>query len=72
MRATIRFNEKEQLQLDMLKQYLHEEDISKVIKFGLETALHHLNYVTSIAASSNYNVIFTSKRKTQKLSRKIY
>ncbi|MFH0876522.1 MAG: hypothetical protein V1859_11390 [archaeon] len=72
MRVTIRFNEAEELKLKELQQYLHEEDLSKVVKFGLDTALHHLNFVTNTAVSQNWNVIFTQKRKTIEQKRKIY
>ncbi|MCK5107190.1 MAG: hypothetical protein KAQ83_00520 [Nanoarchaeota archaeon] len=72
MRITIRFNEIEELRLKELQKYLHEEDMSKVVKFGVETALHHINFVTSTAVSPNWNVLFTRKRKTQKQNRVIY
>ncbi|MBU0472082.1 MAG: hypothetical protein KKF65_05635 [Nanoarchaeota archaeon] len=72
MRITVRFNEAEKLQLEQLKQYLHEEDMSKVVKFALDTSLHHINFVTGMAVSQNWNVIFTRKRKCQGTSRRVY
>lgn len=72
MRATIRFNEVEELRLKELGRYLHEEDISKIVKFGVETALHHVKTVSNLFVLPNWEVLFTRKRKTQKIDRKLY
>jgi len=71
-RITIRLNEEEKAKLIQLSKVLNEEDISKLIKFGLDTTIHHLKYVTEALVSPEYDVIFQRKRKTQKLTRKIY
>jgi hypothetical protein len=72
IRTTIRFNDEEEAKLKLLKQYVYEDDMSKLVKFAIDTALHHLNFVTNIAVSNKWDVIFTHKRKTQEVKRKIY
>ena len=71
-RITIRLNEKEKLLIKELSLMLNEVDISKVLKFGLETSVHHINNVTNTLVSPNYDVVFMRKRKTQKQTKKIY
>lgn len=72
MRITIRLNEQEQLRLKQLQEYLQEQDISKVIKFSLDISLHHLETVTTLLVSQNYDCIFMKKRKSAELKRKVY
>ena len=72
MRVTIRFNEIEELRLQELGKYLHEEDISKIVKFGIDAALHHIKFVTQTAINPDWEVIFQRKRKTMPLDRKIF
>ena len=72
MRATIRFNEAEVLKLKQLQQYLNENDISKVIKFGIDTSLNHIKFVTNAFVSNDWDVVFMKKRKSNQLKRKIY
>jgi len=71
-RTTIRWNEKEKLQIQQLAQNLNEQDLSKIMKFALSTSLHHINFVTGALVSKEWEVIFQRKRKTQQLTRKIY
>lgn len=72
MRVTIRFNEAEELKLKRLQEYLKEDDISKVIKFALDTSLHHIETVTTMLVSPNWDVLFMKKRKSNELRRKVY
>ena len=71
-RITIRLNDEEKLRLQELAQFLNEEDISKLIKFGIDTSCHHINYVTNALVSPKWDVIFQRKRKTNELKRKLY
>ena len=72
MRTTIRFNEAEELKLKQLQQYLNENDISKVIKFGVDTALNHIKFVSNAFVSNEWDVVFMKKRKSNQLKRKVY
>jgi hypothetical protein len=71
-RITIRLNDEEKIKLQELAQYLNEQDISKLIKFGIDTSVHHVKYVTEALVSPKWDVIFQAKRKTAELKRKIY
>lgn len=72
MRITIRFNETEELRLKELRTLMHEDDLSKVVKFAVDTALHHIKVVTGTLVMPEWEVIFTRKRKTMPLDRKLY
>jgi hypothetical protein len=71
-RVTIRLNEKEKLKLKQLGEFLNEEDLSKLLKFSLDTSIHHLKYVTEALINPEWDVIFQRKRKTNELKRKLY
>lgn len=71
-RITIRMNEREKLKFQQLGQYLHEEDVSKILKGSIDIALHHLDYVTRSLIDPSWDVVFMKKRKTQELKRKLY
>ena len=72
MRRTIRFNEVEELKLAMLAKYLNEEDMSKVVKFGVETALKHIEFVTEALVSKDWDVVFMRKRQSNPIARRVY
>ena len=71
-RITIRLNEAEQLRLTQLKKFLHEEGMSKVIKFAIDTSIKHIENVTASLVSEDWDVLFIKKRKSSKLDRKFY
>jgi len=72
MRATIRFNEAEQLRLKQLQEYLKEDDVSKIVKFAVDTALNHIKFVTEALVTPDWNVIFVKKRKSMPMEKKFY
>ena len=71
-RITIRLNENERFNLKILGECLNEHDLSKIIKFGIDTATHHIKYVTNALIDPGWEVIFQRKRKTQETKRRIY
>lgn len=71
-RFAVRFNETEYLKFQQLQNILNEDDKSKTVKFAIDWALHHINYVTGALVGPDWEVIFQRKRKTQQLKRKVY
>lgn len=72
MRKTIRFNEKEQAELNLLKKTFNIDDDSKAIKIAVEWVNHYLNNVTKTFFPPSYDVVLSKKMKTQTLNRKVY
>jgi hypothetical protein len=72
MRKTIRFNEKELAELELLKKTFKVEDDSKAIKLAVEWVNNYLKNVTSMFFPQSYDVILCKKMKTNKLDRKVY
>jgi len=71
-RTTIRFNDVEEAQLELLKKTYHIDDDSKAIKLAIEWVNTYLKNVTDMFFPPNYDVILQKKLKTQKLDRKVY
>lgn len=71
-RVTIRLNDSEKADIVKLSEFINENDISKIIKFGLSTSINHIKNVTNTLVNSDWDVIFQRKRKTQELKRKLY
>lgn len=71
-RATVRFNDEEKLIIHQLSRIINEQDLSKILKFGMETALHHVKFVTEALVTPEWEVLFMRKRKSSKLDRKVY
>ena len=63
-RQTIRFNDKEESELNMLKKKFHIEDDSKAVKVAIEWVNSYINNVTSMFFPSTYDVILSKKLKT--------
>jgi hypothetical protein len=72
MRLTIRFNEREELELKQLGTHLHEDNTAKIVKFAIATSINHIKFVTSAFISNEWECVFMKKRKTQELKRKVY
>jgi len=68
-RITIRLNG---IKLDQLKELIHEDDQSKAIDFAIDWTLHHIKFVSQALIGPEWDVIFTRKRKTHELKRKLY
>jgi len=72
MRKTIRFNDKEEAELNLLKKTFHVDDDSKAVKLAVEWVNHYISNVTSNFFPPSYDVILNKKWKTNKLNRKVY
>lgn len=72
VRKTIRFNESEELKLKQLQEYVHEQDISKVLKFALNCSLAYIKNVTNMLVDPEYEVVFMKRRKSAELKRKVF
>lgn len=72
MRITIRFNGKEEAELELLKRTFHVDDNSKAMKLAIEWVNHYLENVTKTFFPSSYDVILQRKTKTNELQRKVF
>ena len=71
-RITIRFNEKELAELELLKKTFHINKDSEGIKLAVEWINSYIGNVTKTFFPSNYDLILQRKRKSFKVERKIY
>ena len=72
MRITIRSNEVEQAELELLKQTFHIEDQSKAIKLAVEWVNHYIKNVTTTFFPPSFDVILHKKSKTYETKRKVF
>ena len=72
MRITIRFNDVEEAQLELLKKTFHVEDNSKAVKLAVDWVNSYLTNVTKTFFPSDYEVALIKKRKSQSIDRKVY
>lgn len=72
MRITIRFNDNEKAELELLKQTFHVDDNSKALKLAVEWVNHYLKNVTNTFFPPSYDLILQKKSKTNELQRKIF
>ena len=71
-RITIRFNDKEEAELELYKKTFGLDDDSKAVKSAISGYNNYLKNVTQTFFPPNYEVALIRKRKTQKIDRKIY
>lgn len=71
-RLTIRFNDVEEAELDLLKKMFHLENDSQAVKVAVEWVNHYIKNVSNTFFPPSYDVILSKKMKTKKLDRKIY
>lgn len=71
-RITIRFNDVEEAQLELLKKTFKVDDDSKAVKLAVEWVNTYLKNVTNTFFPPSYDVILMRKKKTEKLDRKVY
>lgn len=69
---TIRFNDLEEAELELLKKTYHIDNDSKAVKMAISWINSYMKNVTSMFFPQDYDVILSKKLKTQKLDRKIY
>jgi len=72
MRKTIRFNELEEAELNLLKKTFHVEDDSKALKLAVEWVNSYIKNVTNMFFPPSFDVILQRKLKTQEQERKVY
>lgn len=72
MRTTIRFNEQEQAELNLLKKSFNIDEDSKAIKMAVEWVNHYIKNVTQTFFPPSYDLILMRKTKTGKLQRKVF
>ena len=72
MRITIRFNEKEEAELEALKKTYNIEKDSEAIKMALQWVNHYIKNVTQTFFPPSFDVVLMKKLKTQKQERKVY
>lgn len=71
-RATIRFNDVEELELEQLKKIYHIDNDSEAIKLAISFAKDYLQNVTNIFFGDRFEVILQRKRKSLETERKVY
>ncbi|MBS3128605.1 hypothetical protein J4410_05645 [Candidatus Woesearchaeota archaeon] len=71
-RITVRLNEREQAELDLLKKTFHVEEDGKAIKLAVEWVNHYLKNVTNTFFPPSFDVILMKKKRTEKLDRKVW
>lgn len=71
-RITIRLNEAEKLQIKELGLFINENDLSKIVKAGFKITLWYLKFVNNDLSPPEYEVLFTQKRKTNPIGRRVY
>ena len=71
-RITIRFNEVESAELELLKKSFHIDDDSKAVKLAVEWVNHYIKNVTNMFFPPSYDIALLRKLKTNKQERKVY
>jgi len=64
-RVTMRLNTKDKIKLVEISKRLAENEISKLIKFGIDWTDQNLKNVTESIAPPDYEIYLQRKRKTQ-------
>lgn len=72
MRTTIRFNEKETAELELIKKAFSIDDNSKAVKMAIEWVNSYIKNVTTMFFPPSFDVILQKKSKTNEPNRKIY
>lgn len=71
-RITVRFNGKEEAELQLLRKTYGLENDSETIKLAINWVLTYIRSVTDSYFPSTHEVVLIRKKKTEKLSRRIY
>ena len=72
MRITIRFNETERAELELLKKTFHIDNDSQAIKMAIEWVNSYIKNVTNTFFPPSFDVILQKKTKTYNTDRKVY
>ncbi|MDO8511411.1 MAG: hypothetical protein Q7S55_04570 [Nanoarchaeota archaeon] len=71
-RITVRFNAREQAELELLKKTFHLEGDSEAVKMAVEWCNSYLKNVTNTFFPPSFEVVLVRKRKTESIDRKVY
>ena len=71
-RTTIRFNDVQEAQLELLKKTFHVETNADAIHLAIDWVNSYLKNVTKTFFPSNYEIILQRIRKTDPTGRKVY
>ena len=71
-RITIRRNEKEIAELNLLMKEFNLEVEGEAYKMAVKWVNHYIKNVTETFFPPGYDVILSKKKKTDKLNRKVY
>lgn len=71
-RITIRFNDVEEAELNLLKKTFHIEDDSKAVKLSVEWINTYLRNVTNTFFPQSYDVVLLKKKKSFSIDRKVF
>jgi len=71
-RITIRLNDVEEAELELLKKTFHIDKDSEALKLSVEWVNNYLKNVTNTFFPASYEVILKRRLKTQQLDRKVY
>lgn len=71
-RITVRFNDVEEAELNLLKTTFHVDDDSKAVKLAIEWVNSYLKNVTKTFFPQTYDVILQKKSKIHSTDRKVY
>jgi len=72
MRTTIRFNDKQQAELNLLKRNFHIDKDSEAVHLAVEWVNHYIQNVTHTFFPPSFDVILQKKLKTHEVKRKVY
>lgn len=71
-RITVRFNEKERAELELLKKTFHLDKDGEAVKMAIEWANSYLKNVTTTFFPPSFDVILMKKRKTESVERRVW
>ena len=71
-RPTIRFNDVEEAELELLKKTFHIDDDSKAVKLAVVWVNHYIKNVSNTFFPPSFDVVLVKKKKNEILDRKIY
>ena len=71
-RPTIRFNDVEEAELELLKKTFHIDDDSKAVKLAVEWVNHYIKNVSNTFFPPSFDVVLVKKKKNEILDRKIF
>lgn len=71
-RITIRFNEKEEAELDLLKKTFQLDKDSEALKCAVNWVNHYLKSVTESFFPPSFEVVLMKKKKSTTLTRRVF